>query len=81
MAQTDQAWDWRVDLRDEERSELELLRRTIAQLHTQLDQAREALRSCRQREQDASEALRRLAEAAPWRRRRVRAALRERQLL
>jgi chromosome segregation ATPase len=81
MAQTDQAWDWGVELRDEERSELELLRRTVAQLRTQLDQAHEALRSCRQRQQDASEALRQLDEAGPWRRRRVRAALRERQLL
>jgi hypothetical protein len=26
MAQTDQAWDWGVELRDEERSELERLR-------------------------------------------------------
>jgi hypothetical protein len=39
MAQTDQAWDWGVELRDEERSELELLRRTVAQLRTELDQA------------------------------------------
>jgi hypothetical protein len=81
MAQTDQAWDWGVELRDEERSELELLRTTVAQLRTQLDQAHEALRSCRQRHQDASQALRQLAEARPWRRRRVRTALRERQLL
>jgi chromosome segregation ATPase len=81
MAQTDQAWDWGVELRDEERSELELLRSTVAQLRTQLDQANEALRSWRQRHQDASEALRQLAEAGPWRRRRVKTALRERQLL
>ena len=81
MAQTDQAWDWGVELRDEERSELELLRRTVAQLRTQLDQAHESLRSCRQRQQDASQALRQLDEARPWRRRRVRTALRERQLL
>ena len=81
MAQTDQAWDWGVELRDEERSELELLRRTVAKLRTQLDQAHEALRSCRQRHQDASQALRQLAETRPWRRRRVRTALRERQLL
>jgi hypothetical protein len=81
MAQTDQAWDWGVELRDEERSELELLRRTVAQLRTQLDQAHESLRSCRQRQHDASEALRQLDEARPWQRRRVRSALRERQLL
>jgi chromosome segregation ATPase len=81
MAQTDQAWDWGVELRDEERSELELLRSTVAQLRTQLDQAHESLRSCRQRQQDASQALRQLDEARPWRRRGVRAALRERQLL
>jgi hypothetical protein len=81
MAQTDQAWDWGVELRDEERSELELLRGTVAQLRTQLDQAHESLRSCRQRHQDASRALRQLAEASPWRRRRVRTTLRERQLL
>ena len=81
MAQTDQAWDWGVELRDEERSELELLRRTVAQLRTQLDQAHESLRSCGQRQQDASQALRQLDEARPWRRRRVRTVLRERQLL
>jgi hypothetical protein len=81
MAQTDQAWDWGVELRDEERSELELLRRHVAQLQTQLDQAHESLRSCRQRQEDASQALRQLDEAGPWRRRRVRAALRARHLL
>ena len=81
MTQTDQAWDWGVELRDEERSELELLRRTVAQLNTQLDEAHEALSSCRQRHQDVSHALRQLAEARPWRRRRVRTALRDRQLL
>ena len=41
MAQTDLAWDWGVELRDEERSELELLRRTVAQLRTELEQAHE----------------------------------------
>jgi len=81
MAQTNQAWDWGVELRDEERSELELLRGSLAQLRTQLDQAHESLRMSRQRERDASQALRQLAEARPWRRRRVRTALRDRQLL
>ena len=81
MAQTDQAWDWGVELRDEERSELEVLRSTVAQLRTQIDQAHEALTSCRRRQQDASQALRQLAEARPWHRRSVRKALRERQLL
>jgi hypothetical protein len=81
MAQTDQAWDWGVELRDEERSELELMRRTVAQLRTELDQARESLRSCRQRQQDATQALKQLDEAGLWGRRRVRTALRERQLL
>jgi hypothetical protein len=81
MAQTNQAWDWGVELRDEERSELELLRRTVAQLRTQLDQAHDSLRICRQRQQDASQALRQLDEVRPWRRRRVRTALRDRQLL
>jgi uncharacterized coiled-coil DUF342 family protein len=81
MAQTDQAWDWGVELRDDERSELELLRTTVAQLSTQLDQAHEAIRSCRERHQDARQALKQLAEARPWRRHRVRTALRERRLL
>jgi septal ring factor EnvC (AmiA/AmiB activator) len=81
MAQTSQAWDWGVELRDEARSELELLRRTVAQLHTQLDQAHDSLRTCRQRQEEASKALRQLDEARPWRRRRVRMALRARQLL
>jgi hypothetical protein len=81
MAQTNQAWDWGVELRDEERSELELLRETVAQLRRQLDRAHESLRSSRRRKQDASRALRELDEAKPWRRRRVRAGLRIRGLL
>jgi SMC interacting uncharacterized protein involved in chromosome segregation len=81
MAETDQAWDWGVELRDEERSELEFLRRHVEQLRTQLDHAHESLRSSRQRQQEAIQALRQLDEARPWRRRRVRTALRERQLL
>jgi hypothetical protein len=81
MAQTNQAWDWGVELRDEERSELELLRGTVAQLRRQLDQAHDALGMSRQREQDVSQALRQLDEAKPWRRRRLRTTLRDRQLL
>jgi hypothetical protein len=81
MAQTDQAWDWGVDLRDEERAELERLRGTVAGLRAQLDQARDSLRISRQREQDLTQALRQLDEAGPWQRRRVRTALRNRQLL
>jgi chromosome segregation ATPase len=81
MAQSDQAWDWGVELRDEERSELERLRETVARLRTQLEQARDSLRISRRREQDLSQALRQLDEARPWQRRRVRTALRDRQLL
>ena len=81
MAQTSQAWDWGVELRDEERSELELLRSTVTQLRTQLDQAHDSLRTCRQRQQDTSQALRQLDEAGPWRRWRVRRALRDRRML
>jgi hypothetical protein len=81
MVQTNQAWDWGVELRDEERSELEVLRGTVAQLRRQLAQANDSLRVSRQRERDASQALRQLDEARPWRRRRVRTALRDRQLL
>jgi hypothetical protein len=81
MAQTDQAWDWGVELRDEERSELELLRSTVSQLRGQLDQAHDSLRTCRQLQQEALQALRQLDEARPWRRRRVRKALRDRRLL
>jgi hypothetical protein len=81
MAQTNQAWDWGVELRDEERSELERLRRTLAQLRRQLDQAHESLRMGRQREREVRQALRQLDEARPWRRRRVRTALRDRELL
>jgi hypothetical protein len=79
MPQTDQTWDWGVELRDEERSELERLRATVAQLRQQLAQANDSLRLSRQREQAASEALSQLAEARPWRRRRVRTALRSRR--
>jgi hypothetical protein len=81
MAQTNQAWDWGVELRDEDRSELELLRRTVAQLRTQLEQAHNSLRISRQRQRDVRQLLRQLDEAKPWRRRRVRTALRERRLL
>jgi chromosome segregation ATPase len=81
MAQTNQAWDWGVELRDEERSELERLRGTVAQLRGQLDQARDSLRRSRRREQDLSQALRQLHDARPWQRRRVRTALRSRELL
>jgi hypothetical protein len=81
MVQTNQAWDWGVELRDEERSELERLRGTVAQLRRQLAQANDSLRVSRQRERDARQALRQLDEAGPWRRRRVRTALRDRQLL
>jgi ElaB/YqjD/DUF883 family membrane-anchored ribosome-binding protein len=81
MAQTDQAWDWGVELRDEERSELERLRMAVAQLRTQLDEAHASLTICRQRQQDAIQALEELDQARPWRRRGVRKALRDRQLL
>jgi hypothetical protein len=81
MAQTGHAWDWGVELQDEERSELERLRGTVARLHGQLNQARDLLRTSRRREQDLSEALRELAEARPWQRRRIRTALRNRQLI
>jgi hypothetical protein len=81
MAQTGQAWDWGVELRDEERSELERLRGTVAQLRRQLAQANDSLRLSRRRERDASEGLRQLDEARPWRRRRVRTVLRSRRLL
>jgi hypothetical protein len=81
MAQTNQAWDWGVELRDEERSELELLRSTVAQLRRQLDQAHKSVMTWTQRQQETSQALRQLDEAGPWGRRRVRRALRDRQLL
>ena len=81
MVQTRQAWDWGVELRDEERSELELLHGTVAQLRGQLEQAHDSLRVSRQREQDARQELRQLDQTGPWRRRRVRTALRNRQLL
>jgi hypothetical protein len=81
MTQTNQAWDWRIELREDERSELELLRGTIAQLRRELEKTHDFLRRSRQRERDASQALRQLDEARPWHRRRVRTALRARQLM
>jgi hypothetical protein len=68
-------------VRLKERCVLELLRRTVAQLSTQRDQAHDSLRTCRQRQQEASQALRQLDEAGPWQRRRVQKALRDRQVL
>jgi hypothetical protein len=58
-----------------------LLRSTVAQLRGQPDQANDSLRTCRRRQQEACQALRQLDEAKPSRRRRVRTALRDRQLL
>jgi SMC interacting uncharacterized protein involved in chromosome segregation len=81
MAQTNQAWDWSVELRDEQHSELELLRRTVASLRGQLDQAHKSVKSWTQRHQETSQALRQLDQAGPLERRRLRRALRERQLL
>jgi hypothetical protein len=81
MAQTSQAWDWRLELRDDERSEVERLRETLAQLCRELELGTHSLRMSRERERDACQALRELSEAGPWRRRRVRRALRARQLL
>jgi len=81
MAQTSQAWDWGLELRDDGRSELELLRETLAEVRRQLELAAESLRMTREREREACQALRELDEAGPWRRRRVRTALRDRQLL
>jgi chromosome segregation ATPase len=81
MAQTSQAWDWGVDLRDEERYELERLREAVAELRTQLDEARDSLRRSTRRQEEARQALRELDAAKPWQRRRVRSALRERHLL
>lgn len=81
MTQTEQAWDWGVELRDDERAELELLRSTVAQLRAELVRTDEALKICRHRHREASAAVRELAEARLWRRRRVLAALRERRLL
>jgi hypothetical protein len=70
-----------VELRDEERGEPERLRETAPQLRRQLVQANDSLRTSRQRERDASQALREPDEARPWKRRRVRTALRSRRLL
>jgi hypothetical protein len=81
MAETNQTWDWGVELRDEERYELDHLRGTVSQLRRQLDQVRDSLRVSRQREQDLSQALRQLDQARPWQRRRMRTALRNRRLL
>jgi hypothetical protein len=81
MAQTEQAWDWGVELRDEERDELELLRGTVAELRAELARTDEALKICRHRHREASEALSELALTGLWRRRRVLTALRERRLL
>jgi hypothetical protein len=81
MAHTDQAWDWGVEFRDEERAELDLLRETVPRLRSELGRIDEALKISRHRHRDASQGLRELAEAKPWRRRRVLMALRKRRLL
>jgi hypothetical protein len=78
---TTQAWDWHVDLRDASPPELDRLRQTVSELHTRLDAAHDSLRLSREREREALQALTELDSAKPWERRRLRAALRERQLL
>jgi hypothetical protein len=78
---TTQAWDWHVELHDAAPSELEGLRQNVAQLSGWLHAANESLRLSREREREALQALRELDSAKPWERRRLRAALRERQLL
>jgi hypothetical protein len=75
MAQTNQAWDWGVELRDEERPELER-RGTVAELRKQLDQAHDSLRMSRRRERDATEAPSELDERRLWQRCWIRTALR-----
>jgi hypothetical protein len=81
LAQTNQAWDRGVELRDEERSELERLGGTVAGLREQLDQARDSLRMSRRRERDATEALRERDEGRLWQRWRIRTVLRNRESL
>jgi hypothetical protein len=67
MTQTNQAWDWGVELRDKEGSELELLRGTVAELRRQLDQAHDSLRMstpARTRPKPGTQAARRSQAAA-----------------
>jgi hypothetical protein len=78
---TTQAWDWHVELRDAAPPELDRLRQTVSELRARLDAAHDSLRLSREREHEALQALTELDSAKPWERRRLRAALRERQLL
>jgi hypothetical protein len=65
------AWDWSAELSEAERAELVELRRTVADLRADADDARsEAARSRRDAE-DLRAGMRQLAAARPWRRRRV----------
>jgi hypothetical protein len=78
---TTQAWDWQFELHDAAPSELDGLRQTVAQLSNRLHAAHDSLRRSREREREALQALAELDSAKPWERRRLCAALRERQLL
>jgi hypothetical protein len=59
------AWEWTTD----EQAELEELRETTAELHSQIEQLQGRAADARAREHEVRQALRRLADARPWQKR------------
>ena len=65
------AWEWTTD----EQADLEQLRESTAELESQVERLRGVAHDARSRENEARDALRRLAAAKPWQRRAVMAEL------
>ena len=80
-SQRSPAWNWNAELADPERTELDTLRRHVADLQAQTAQLRERADTATKTAQDLRAALTRLANATPRRRRRVTADLRASGLL
>jgi cell division protein FtsB len=71
------AWEWTTD----EQAELEQLRESTAELESQIERLRGVAHDARAREKEVRDALRVLAAAGPWQRRRVVADLAARGLV
>jgi hypothetical protein len=80
-SQRSPAWNWNAELADPERTELDALRRHVADLQAQVAQLREHADAATKTAQDLRAALTRLASATARQRRRVIADLRAGGLL
>ena len=74
-------WNWKAELADAERAELDWLRDSVADLRAQTAELRERAHTATATAQDLRAALTRLAHARPWQRRQVTVDLRASGLL